>query len=417
MSHPRSPFVVILLVALVGLGAGGRAGPEKTETYQAIGLYAEAMSLIHERYVDELPWSKLAHDGISGAIRGLDSDSALLDPAQYRRLTGAPPVGEGDIGVDLTRRGGGLTVVAVRDGMPAQRGGLRSGDRILKIADADTLNMPPADAADRLRGRPGSQVTLSLLRQGWAEPQPVSLIRAVPAASVVTDRGLGDGVLSLRVPVVDDAAATRLRQLLASTSPPRAAGVVLDLRNTAGGSVKAATAIAGLFLAPGCVVARVESRIPGQAGDLLSASAGAPSTLPLAVLVDGGTASAGEVLAAALQDSGRAVVVGSATFGDATAQSVIPLPGNFALSLTTARYLTPEHHVITGRGIAPDVAVATPRPTTLQTAATEAGAKDPQMEMAFEVVKAAHILGHGTTPGDSPVRVESAVGRCPAHAG
>jgi carboxyl-terminal processing protease len=398
MSHPRSPFVVILLVALVGLGAGGRAGPEKTETYQAIGLYAEAMSLIHERYVDELPWSKLAHDGISGAIRGLDSDSALLDPAQYRRLTGAPPAGEGDIGVDLTRRGGGLTVVAVRDGMPAQRGGLRSGDRILKIADADTLNMPPADAADRLRGRPGSQVTLSLLRQGWAEPQPVSLIRAVPAASVVTDRGLGDGVLSLRVPVVDDAAATRLRQLLASTSPPRAAGVVLDLRNTAGGSVKAATAIAGLFLAPGCVVARVESRIPGQAGDLLSASAG-------------------EVLAAALQDSGRAVVVGSATFGDATAQSVIPLPGNFALSLTTARYLTPEHHVITGRGIAPDVAVATPRPTTLQTAATEAGAKDPQMEMAFEVVKAAHIHGHGTTPGDSPVRVESAVGRCPAHAG
>jgi carboxyl-terminal processing protease len=399
MRAPRGPFALLALVALAGVGVAGSGRPAATDSYQAIALYAEAMSLIHDRYVDELPWTKLVQDGIRGAVQGLDPDSTVIAASGARPST----AGAGDVGLALARRNGGLGVVVARAGMPAEAAGIRAGDRILTLDGEPVGDVAPDAAAERLRGQPGSTVALTVIRSGWAEPKPFTLTRVKPPRLDMSERGLGNGILYVRLPRLDDATAGALAHVLQTTPAEQATGLVLDLRDTLGGRIEAVPAIASLFLDPGCVVARVESRAAGGPPALTTTAAAIRWTRPLAILVSRGTASAAEVLAGAMQDSRRAVIVGGPTFGDATTQSSIPLTDGSTLALTTARYLTPERHPITGHGIAPDVVATAPG----------AGA-DSELELAFEVVKAASILEHGSAGGTGPVPVQAALGRCEA---
>jgi carboxyl-terminal processing protease len=402
-------LAALLVVALAGIVGGATAQPGKADSYQAVALYAEAMSLIHDRYVDELSWTKMVRDGIRGAIHGLDGDSAVREPSSSADRARSVPARAGDVGLALTRRDGGLTVIAARDGMPAQVAGIRSGDRILTLDGEAVGTMGPDAAARRLRGQPGSQVKLTVIRSGWAEPKPFALTRVNPPATAPSDRPLRDGILYVRLPRLDAAAAGDLTHLLAATSADQATGLVLDLRDTVGGRIEAVPAIASLFLDPGCVIARVESRASGLPQALTTTTGAIRWKRPLAILVSRGTASAAEVLAGAMQDTRRAVIVGSQTFGDASTQSAIPLSDGSTLSLTTARYLTPERHRITGHGIAPDVVGTAPSPGA-------AAGTDPELELAFEVVKAAGILERGARGGDASAPIEATLGRCEAAA-
>jgi carboxyl-terminal processing protease len=230
----------------------------------------------------------------------------------------------------------------------------------------------------------------------------------------VTHRALGDGILYLRVPALGEDTARQIGQLLDVPPTERATGLILDLRNTPGGQVPAAAVVAGMFLDPGCLVARVESRSPGAPHELLAPAGAGRHDPPLAVLVNHGTESAAEVLAGALQDWGRAVVVGSATFGDASTQSLIPVSGGWGLFLTTARYLTPKGRAISGQGIVPDVPAAAPPPADLKPTAARARPEsmDPALELAFDVVKAARILEHAPTPGTGSGPAGDAVRWC-----
>lgn len=398
MSTHRAPLAIMLVAGLVGLGAGGSARPEATPSYEALQLYTEAMTLIHDRYVDELTWSKIVHDGIRGAVQGLDADSTVREaPAP-----GAKAPGDGDVGLVLARRGSGLVVVAARDGAPARAAGIQSGDVIVTI-DGEAVTAMSTDAArERVRGRPGTQVTLTAVRSGWAEPRSFSLARAKTAPLAPSDRSLGAGVLYLRLPRLDDDAAAELTRLLAATPPDEATGLVLDLRDTVGGRIESVPALASLFLDPGCLLARVQSRTAGP-GTLTTTATKTRWTHPVAVLVSHGTTGAAEVLAGALQDARRAVIVGSPTYGDASTRSAIPLSDGSTLELTTARYVTPGGHAITGRGIAPDVAAAErAAPAAGATAAADSG-----LELAFEVVKAAGILERGAAPP-----ANAGLGRC-----
>ncbi|MFI5374989.1 MAG: S41 family peptidase [Candidatus Rokuibacteriota bacterium] len=401
MRAPRGPFALLTLVALAGIAVAGTGRPGATDSYQAIALYAEAMSIIHDRYVDELPWSKLVQDGIRGAVQGLDLDSTVVAASPTRPAT----TGAGDVGLALTRRNGGLSVVVARDGMPAQAAGIRTGDRILTLEGEPVRDMAPDAAAAHLRGQPGSTITLTVIRSGWAEPRPFTLTRVKTPRVDMSERALGNGILYVRLPRLDDATAGALAHVLQTTPAEQATGLVLDLRDTLGGRIEAVPAIASLFLDPGCLVARVESRAAGGPTALTTTAAAIRWTRPLAILVGPGTASAAEVLAGAMQDSRRAVIVGAPTFGDATSRSAIPLADGSTLELTTARYLTPERHPITGHGIAPDV-VAT---------AASLGA-DSELELAFEVVKAASILEHDSAGGTGPAPIQAALGRCEAPA-
>lgn len=385
----------LLLAALAAIGAGGTARPTPTDSYQALALYSEAMSLIHDRYVDELSWKKIVQDGIRGAIQGLDPDSTLLEPSPSEgRAVGG--VTSGDVGLAVTRRSGGLTVIAAQDGMPAQVAGIQPGDRIVTLDGEAVATLAPDAAVQRLRGRPGTEVKLTVIRSGWAEARPFALTRVKPAASAPSSRSLGDGILYVRMPRLDDAGAAELTRLLAVTPAEQATGLVLDLRDTVGGRIETVPTIASLFLDPGRVVARVEGRTPGLPRELTTAATATRWTRPVAILVSRGTTSAAEVLAGAMQDTRRAVIVGSTTFGDASTQSAVPLSDASTLSLTTARYATPDRHEITGHGVVPDVAAAAP-PTGARAAA------DSELELAFEVVKAAGILerGAGSTPAEA----------------
>jgi len=420
MRVARRSAVLVLAATLAGMGVLGSDGAGKAETYQALTLYAEALSVIHDQYVDELPWTKLVGDGIRGAVQGLDADGTLLPRAPSKPPTEPAAPADGDVGLTVARRDERLSVVAVRDGMPARIAGLRSGDQIVTLDGTDARGLAVMKAADRLRGRPGTEVTLTIIRSGWAEPRPFTLTRVKAPALAVSDRSLSDGILYVRMPMINDATAGELKHLLESTPPEQPSGIVLDVRNAPGGNVQAARAVASLFLAPGCLVTWIDGRTSRQPLEVRAATTTDPQTRPMAVLVDRGTASAAEVLVGALQDSGRAVIVGSKTFGDASAQSVIPLSDGSELSLTTARYLTPKRHAITGTGIAPDLVVNSPPPTAVRAAANGTGSSeaDPQLDVAFQVVKAARILEHRRKAGDGSTRVEEPRGGCvpaPAH--
>jgi carboxyl-terminal processing protease len=396
----KAPLIAVLLAAIVVGGVAGSERPRTADTYGPLAVYSEAMSIIHDQYVDTLPWTKIVGDGVGGMVQTLDADSAVLGPEQYRELTAAPP-DDGDVGIVLGRSNGALVIIAARDGTPARTAGLRTGDYVLKIDGVTTQGMLPMDAADRLRGKSGATVTLSVARMGWTEQKTLTLTRAKPPTDGVSDRALGDGILYVRIPELRATTASELGQLLDVPPAKRATGLVLDLRNTPGGQVPAAVAVAGMFLDGGCVVARVESRTPDSARELLAPSGAARHGQPMAVLVDRGTEMAAEVLAGALQDWGRAVIVGSATFGDASAQSAIPLPGGHVLYLTTARYRTPKGRAISGKGITPDVAAGAPATAELTPAPTtaKAGSTDPELAMAFDLVKAAKILQHAPSAG------------------
>src|SRR6185437_5405391 len=173
------------------------------------------------------------------------------------------------------------------------------------------------DAADRLHGAPGSRVALSVFRAGWTEPKPFTLTRAKPSATAVNARSLGAGVLYVRVPEITGRTAADLQRVVGAAAKP-VTGLVLDLRNAVGGDVRAVPAVASLFLDPGCVVARVQSRVAGQSAELTTSAAPARFTQPVTILVGQGTASAAEVFAAEMQDAKRAVIVGASTFGDAS---------------------------------------------------------------------------------------------------
>jgi carboxyl-terminal processing protease len=406
-------LVVVLLAAIAGITAGAEQ-LRSADTYQPLALYSEAMSIIHDKYVDALPWTKLVEDGTRGMIQALDPDSALLDPQQVRDLASPPQPVDGDVGLVLGRRDGGLAIIAARNGSPAGAAGLRSGDDVLEIRGVSTEGMLPIDAAGRLRGQPGTEVTLRVGRAGWTESKPFTLTLAKPPSGRVIDRPLGDRIIYIRIPVVRDATAQELGQLLDEPPAEGTSGIVLDLRDTPGGEMSAAAAVAGLFLDPRCVVTHVQSRVPGQSRELVTPPGISRHDQPMAVLVNHGTESAAEVLTGALQDWGRAAVVGSTTFGDASAQSLIPLPDGWSLSLTTARYLTPKGRAISRHGIVPDVASMMPPPATERAAAmsAKAGSPDPDVQLAFDLVKAARILEHEPTPAAGPAQAGDGVRWC-----
>jgi carboxyl-terminal processing protease len=395
----NAPLIAIALTAIVvGAVAAGRERPG--DTYGPLAVYSEAMSIVHDQYVDVLPWSKLAEDGAQGMVQTLDPDSALLNSQQYRELTAGTPSEKGDVGLALGRSNGALAIVAALDGSPARSAGLRTGDYLLKIDGVNTDGMLPLDAMGRLRGRPDTTVALSIARTGWADPKTVTLTRTAAPPDRVSDRTLGDGVLYLRIPELRAATVGELGKILDDSPAAGASGLILDLRDTPGGEVPAAVAVAGRFLQSGCVVARVESRERGAVHELPAPLAGHRYSQPMAVLVNHGTESAAEVLAGALQDWGRAAIVGSPTYGDASTQSAISLPGGQVLYLTTARYRTPKDRPITGKGIAPDVSAGAPAADDLALAPPTAkpGTADPAVTLAFELVKAAKILEHGVSP-------------------
>jgi carboxyl-terminal processing protease len=364
MPRARSRFAVGFAT---GLGAGAVAWAAASAAsgaapYQELAVFSSVLRLVREAYVAPVDEAKLVRAAVRGMLADLDPHSAYLDAEQNAQLREATTGEFAGVGLEIGRSAdGGLQVVAPLEGSPAAKAGLRPRDRIAELCGAactSAQGLEPDAAAALLRGPVGSVVTLTVLRDGWAAPRAFALTRAVVRAPAVRVGRLAGGLAVARVAELTEGAAAELSERLVqlareSGAPPT--GLVLDLRNNPGGVVDEAVAVAGLWLDGGDVVV-----LRGRGDEnvvRLAAQPGGDVALPLVVLVDAGSASAAEIVAGALQDRRRALVVGENTFGKGAAQSVFDLPGGAGVRLTTAHYTTPSGRAIEGAGIAPDVAV------------------------------------------------------------
>ncbi|HXG90059.1 MAG TPA: S41 family peptidase [Vicinamibacterales bacterium] len=369
----------VLAFAIVG-GLMGNARAEQA-AYRPLAIFEDVVNLILNNYVEEVQVDKVMLGAMHGLADGLDPDSAFLDVNQVRVFEKNDATGAGGTGIELTRQYY-LRVIAARDGSPAARAGLRAGDYIRAIDGQSTRDTSVYEGMRMLAGKPGSQVTLAVLRGNAAEPHTVELVREDLTATAVRGRLVPTGVGYLRVAEFSKATPDQIRNEVATLAKGGATRLVLDLRGTAFGDVEAGLAAARLFVANGTLGYRQER---GKAKEAVTTAAGDGSiALPVALLTDNGTSGPAELFAAALTGNKRASSVGERTLGRAARQRLVRLPDGSGLLLTHLFYLTPSEAVINEKGLTPDVAVEQPDVDFGQPAPTS----DPTLDKAVEHLKA-----------------------------
>ena len=331
---------------------------DKDAVYEQLNLFDEAFERIRQDAVDPVADKKLVDAAIGGMLSGLDPHAAYIDPAEYQALNAPTGSDEVGIGVALALDKGQLKVISPRDGSPAATAGIEPGDLIFSIGKQPTYEMTLADAQHTLRGPPGSTVAL-VLQRGSGGPIKIKVKRAGDQLQTVTDR-VEDGDLGyLRLAGFDDgtpAALAAAVQDLRRQTGGKLAGLVLDLRNNPGGNFQDAVAAAAAFLDKGDI-ALLKGRNPDSLKHVTATPDDLVKGLPIVALVNGGTAAESELVAGALQDNHRAILLGTRTYGESNVETVIPLASGGAIRLTTARFTTPDGREIDGKGLKPDLTV------------------------------------------------------------
>jgi carboxyl-terminal processing protease len=392
----KKGLVIGALLVVLTLSLGGSAVSKVTDnaaTYEQLRLFTEVLNIVQNQYVDEVPPKDLIYNAIKGTLRGLDPHSSFLDPDSYREMQVETSGSFGGLGIEITLKDDILTVVAPIDGTPAYRAGLHTGDRILKIDGLATKDMQLADAVKRMRGKPGSKVTIGVLREGWSEPKDFEIVREQIRVQSVKTVELGEGLEYLKLRQFQEQSPHDLEAALEKFAKSGMKALILDLRNNPGGLLTAAVEVSEKFIDDGKLVVYTEGRVRNQNMRFSAHAKRGYSQMPMVVMVNQGSASASEIVAGALQDWGRATIVGTQTFGKGSVQTIIPLSDGSGLRLTTAKYFTPKGRSIHGKGIAPDVVVEVPKEPTpkdrpLPSAdPLEDMKKDVQLQKAIEVIK------------------------------
>jgi carboxyl-terminal processing protease len=392
----KKGLVIGALLVVLTLSLGGSAVSKVTDnaaTYEQLRLFTEVLSIVQNQYVDEVPPKELIYSAIKGTLRGLDPHSSFLDPDSYRDMQVETSGSFGGLGIEITLKDDILTVVAPIDGTPAHRAGLHTGDRIVKIDGLPTKDMQLADAVKRMRGKPGTKVLISIVREGWAEPKDFEIVREQIKVQSVKTVDMGEGVEYLKLRQFQEQSPHDLEVALEKFSKAGMKALVLDLRNNPGGLLTAAVEVSEKFIDDGKLVVYTEGRVKNQNMRFPAHAKRGYSQMPMVVLVNQGSASASEIVAGALQDWGRATIVGTQTFGKGSVQTIIPLSDGSGLRLTTAKYFTPKGRSIHGKGITPDVIVEAPKePAPKDRPLPSADPlddmkKDVQLQKALEVIK------------------------------
>ncbi|HEV2170804.1 MAG TPA: S41 family peptidase, partial [Candidatus Binatus sp.] len=342
-----------------------RAQALPDDTYQQLDTFANVLSIVQKNYVEPVSTKHLIDGAITGMLGSLDPHSAYLTPDLYSELEDKSRGSFSGVGIELTIKNGVLTVVSPVADSPADRAGVKSGDEIVKIDDDFTKDMTLTDAVKRIKGPKGTSIRLTLHRDGLPRLFTVSVARDEIKSDPIESRKVdGFGYVRLKTFMQEDA-DQQLRSALEkfrTDGGGKIKGLVLDLRDDPGGLVNQAVKVCDEFLDGGLIV-YTEGRNADQEQRYFSRRKRDFDPFPMVVLVDEGTASASEIVAGALQDQRRAVIVGTQTFGKGSVQTILPLDNHSALQLTTARYFTPNGRSIQAVGITPDVEVEPPRPT------------------------------------------------------
>ncbi len=352
-------LLVVVLVTIVTTTTRHSSAASGND-YESIELFTDVLAIVKKSYVEEVDTKKLIYGAINGMLASLDPHSSFMPPETYKEMKIETKGTFGGLGIEISIKDGILTVISPIEDTPAYRAGIKAGDQILKIDDKYTKDLSIMEAVKRMRGTKGTKVTLSIMREGFDKPKEFPLVRDIIQVKSVKFKTLDEGYGYVRIAQFQEKTADDLHKALESlqeANKGKLNGLVLDLRNDPGGLLDQAVRVSEQFLDEGKLIVYTEGREKESQMRFASRKGNKQPNYPIVVLINSGSASASEIVAGALQDHKRAVVMGVQSFGKGSVQTIVPLSDNSGLRLTTARYFTPSGRSIQAKGITPDIVV------------------------------------------------------------
>jgi len=321
---------------------------------EALTKFTRVIGTVEKYYVDDLTINEIINKAIKGLMANLDAHSSFLDAKSFKEMKIQTSGEFGGLGITVGMRDGALTVIAPLDGTPAYKAGLKSGDIILKINNQSTLNMTLDEAVSLMRGKPKTKINLTIVRKNEPKPIVVTIVRDIIKIQSVYTKKIDNDILYIRVVSFDKKVVKDIKKAL--TDNPSAKGIIIDLRNNPGGLLDQAVGTVDLFVDNGVIVSQ-KGRVKNENEVYKAHKKGTYANIPIVVLVNGGSASASEIVSGSLQDHRRAVIVGEKTFGKGSVQIIMPVNETEAMRLTIARYYLPSGRTIQAVGVTPDIVV------------------------------------------------------------
>ena len=383
------------------IGKGWERTGHATETYEELKTFSEVLAQIQKHYVEEVKSKDLVQGAIRGMLSTLDPHSAYMTPEMYKEIQVETKGEFGGVGIQIGIKDNRLAVIAPIEGTPAQKAGIKSGDFITKVNDETTKDLTLMDAVQKMRGVKGSKVNLTVQRDGVPDPLVFTLVRDTIKIESVRSKVVETTIGYVRLTQFQEATGRDLVKALKQFHEQKLQGLILDLRNNPGGLLTAAVEVSEQFVAPGKLIVFTKGR-EGRKDEYTSRMKEQPDDTPMIVLVNEGSASASEIVAGALQDWGRAVILGGTTFGKGSVQTILPLGDGSALRLTTYKYYTPKGRSIQSTGITPDIMV---KP---HTAVATAKPQEKDGQKPKEVTPPPQTKGEETAPKSGPAPEGSA---------
>lgn len=351
-------WALVLTVAAAGIIVGrwsvGLVSAE-VEGYENIKVFTEALSIIKKNYVEDVKVKDLVYGAVKGMLSSLDPHSGFMTPEAYKEMQVDTKGEFGGLGIQIGMKDNVLTVIAPIEDTPAYKAGIKAGDKIIKINNEGTRDMSLLDAVNKMRGPKGTSVTITVIREGWKEPREFTIVRDIIKIKSVKFKVIEEGIGYVKLTQFQEQTAADLSSALGKLRDEKVNSMILDLRNNPGGLLNSAVEVASQFLPPGKLVVYIKDKAGEKSEYRTAGNRPYDDKMTMVVLVNQGSASASEIVAGALKDWHRAVLLGVQTFGKGSVQSVIPLSDGSGLRLTTARYYTPNGTSIQSTGITPDI--------------------------------------------------------------
>jgi carboxyl-terminal processing protease len=407
-------MVVVALLSGVLIGKGWERTGHASETYEELRTFSEVLTQVQKNYVDDTKVKDLVQGAIRGMLSTLDPHSAYMTPEMYKEMQVETKGEFGGVGIQIGVKENRLAVIAPIDGTPAQRAGIKAGDYITKVNEESTKDLSLMDAVQKMRGPKGTKVNLTIQRDGTSDPLQFTLVRDTIKIESVKSKVM-DNIGYVKLTQFQEATGRDLGRVLKQFKDQKVQSTILDLRNNPGGLLTAAVEVSEQFLPNGKLVVYTKGR-ESKKDEWFAKGRDQMDDSPMIILVNEGSASASEIVAGALQDYGRAVIVGTTSFGKGSVQTILPLGDGSGLRLTTAKYYTPKGRSIQSTGITPDIVIKPQPATTVAKAETKPGDKEadnktskspitggPGKEQSAVSPKDEAVQRNGATPGAAPL--------------